>query len=852
MTKANLAPVYEGRLAMTNRNSVHVTSDDGQTFQATIYSAINAKENPALVQDLKTGILNRVTDSSTNAVYTLAVPVVIHDPERRIFALVLPDCLRHQEFEYRQKLLQQIESDDARAPAYVRGFQVIFSVDALEALQTLAEPPAVPEAPSQRHVTDSEIMDIESIREELDQQRTRLHEEREQLDALRQRFDRERAQMDEIEERLNRERQELSQAQQALFEARREIDIQKLMAEERALKQATGETSAAEEATQIVTDDQFLEVLADEDEETPASADETFEAEIPEEATGLGDIESEVSEIVDDGIEVFEPEHTLINPLTTGLPARFNDFKVLSERVIEVRDSVVVAAAKLPREDIEALFRDQTEFFVQLHMVDDYPVIGLCIAALDSKGACLSSIGWALDIKGIQHGKVLNRLEESVSLRAGLYDLNGTLLRAVEIKAPLRSNLAWIRAEAKNRVVSATGSFEKAARSYTNASFSRVGPMRHSFSIGSFDELEVPSEIKLAAGIVGFWSMPERVDYLIANRSFCWSEFQKIQEHVVKAAVESGLFINDALREAAVELGLAQDESELCEVMTANFAEVCIGLRPNDLDAMSQWENWDALLGLGEELGIPPDSDVVELAEISLKRAQELAELDEAKAQQGPPTPPVERTLIVAHRSENTGVTYFLPEDAVLDSFNDMDTMEQADLELLLDDERGRIEAAQVLVDRFGDGVVATVLEHSAKMSPQEVAALARFMETKAGSLEGELVRCLELKEPNAVYVAAYALSGIRSASAIPALVDVLSDASRYGDLHRLVDTLAQYGERIVPALSRAIKRDGIQEPFTQLLASLETVHPGTLSNLSKDRSKVLRDSARMARDLRE
>lgn len=852
MTKANLAPVYEGRLAMTNRNSVHVTSDDGQTFQATIYTAINARENPALVEDLKAGTLNKVTDSSTSAVYALAVPVVVHNPEKRIFALVLPDCLRHQEFEQRQRLLQQIESDDARVPAYVRGFQVVFSAHALDALDSVLDTPAEPEESGNRKATDSEIMDIESIRQELDQQRTRLHEEREQLDALRQRFDRERQQMDEIEDRLNRERQELSQAQQALLEARRDLDVQQLIAEERALKQASGETSAAEEATQIVTDDQFLEVLSEEDAETSASPDETFEAEIPAEATGLGDIESEVSEIVDDGIEVFEPEHTLINALTTGLPPRFNEFKVLSERVIEVRDSIVVAAAKLPREDIEALFRDQTEFYIQLHMVDDYPVIGLCIANLDAKGVCLSSIGWALDIKGIQHGKVLNRLEESVNLRAGLYDLNGTLLRAVEIKAPLRSNLAWIRAEAKNQVGTATGSFEKAARSYTNANFERVGTMRHNFSIGSFDELEVPSEIKLAAGIVGFWSTPERTRYLIANRSFCWVEFQKIQEHVVKAAVESGLFMNDALQQAAITLGLAQDESELCELMTANFAEVCIGLRPNDLDAMSQWENWDALLGLGEELGIPPDSDVVELAEISLKRAQELAELDEAKAAQGPPAPPVERTLIVAHRSENTGVTYFLPEDAVLDSFSDMDTMDQADLELLLDDERGRIEAAQVLVDRFGDGVVATVLEHSAKMSPQEIAALARFMETKAGSLEGELVRCLELKEPNAVYIAAYALSGIRSASAIPVLVDILSDASRYGDLHRLVETLSQYGERIVPALSRAIKRDGIQEPFTQLLASLETVHPGTLSNLSKDRSKVLRDSARLARELRE
>lgn len=826
MTNATLPPVYEGRLGMTTRSSVHITSDAGHTFQATIFTSINADESPELLQDLKDGTINRVRDEETTKEYQLAVPVVVHSPSKRTFTLVLPDSLRHAEFEQRQRVLTQIEADDASAPMYVRGFAVLFDPSKLDQVATIAEPP---EAPAPAAEADSS---------DLAQEREQLATERAQLDALRERFDREREQMDAIETRIAREREELQREKEALAKEKSELNVQALLQEEQRLNEESGgPTSNAEEATQIVTDDQFIEVMEGPD-------DDVFKAE--------EELASEVSEIAEDPIEDFEPDATLISPLTTGLPNKFNDFKVLSERVVELRDRHVVAAAKMEREDIEALFRENTQVYVQLHDIDDYPVIGLTLAALDEKGNCIKSAGWALDVKGIQHGKVLAKLEEEVSFRAGLYDLNGTLLRAVEIKAPLKSNVAWIRETARQLAEAAPGNFEKSARQFVAQDFDRVGTLKHNFSFGSFESIESATEAKLGVGIVGFWSTPDRLKYLISNRSFSFAEFQRIQARVVMAAMEFGICMGQELRDVAVALELVDSEDALVELLTANFAEVCIGLRPNDLDMGTQWENWDALLGLGEELGIPPDPDVVELAEISLKRAQELAELEEDKAEQGAPTPPTtEQTLIVARRSESTGVTYFLPEDSVMDSFDDMTSMTREDLELMLNDPNGRVEAAQVLIDKFGAPVIGGVLDATENMNEQEAVALAKFVETKAGGFEGDLVKCVEEGNSSAVWVAAHALAGMRSASAIPALLDALGDENRQGDVRRLAQTLAQYGERILPSLTRAIKRDGGKEAYTELLAALETVHPGTLSNLSKDRSKVLRDAARDAREKR-
>lgn len=804
---------YKGRLGTTTRASVQVVSDSGTTFTTTIYTSINVDDSSDLLADLSAGSLHRVTDPTTGSTYQLAQPVVLHAPSRHVLAVLLPDGLRHRENDERRRIITELDKDNAPMPRYVREFAVVYSLDAFNELGIrLAEPAAAP--------VDKAAVETLAI-------------ERQQLDELRERFDKERAQMDEIEARLSAERAELHAAREALEVERRRVEAEKLNLEQRLLaQQSGGPASNAEEATQIVSDDQFIEL---------------------QDANEVADLASEVSEIVNEGIEEFEPDSTMINPLTTGLPSRFSDYKSSGDRVSTLLDDHLVFAARVPRTDIEGLFDGDTEFFVQLHELEGYPLIGVVLANLEDEKVT-SSIGWGLDIADDKHRGFLDRLCSGSSVRIGLYEPLGSLLRAVEIQAPLRSNVLWIVDEANDLLDAASGTFEAARKQYEDRSFERVGAMRHPFFQQNFDNLESTSDIKLAAGIMGFWNQPEKLRYVIANRSFPWRKFQAMRDRVIEAAVRSGIFLNKALRDRAVEMRLAEDETKLAELLIANFAEVCVSIRVNDLEPSAQWDNWDALLGLGEELGIPPDSDVVELAEVSLKRAQELAEMDEDPAQEiaAGQTYSVDRTLVVARQSESTGVTYFLPDDASVDSFDDVAGMDREDLELLLDDPKGRLEASQVLLERFGAEAVTRVMEGAETMSSPEVAALARFVETKSDSLEGELVRSLGTMGPSGSYIAVHALSAIRSSTAIPAILDILRDPTRHGDVQRLVRVIAQYGDRLLPALTRAIKRDGTAAEYVELLAAIEDVQGGTLANLSKDRSKVLRDAARLAREKRD
>lgn len=851
---------YKGRLAETTRTAVHVAGDSGSTFSATVYTAINTADAPELLAALREGTLHQVTDPHSGKRYELAQPVALHDPARPLYALYIPNALRHREIDEKHRLLVELQRDDAALPKYVREFAVVYSIDGFRSLQAAALEEA-------RLTGEGEAFNAKL--EALEDERAKLEIERQQLRELRERFDRERAQMDEVEERLSRERAELQAKRAELARpaslatsaalpaiaapaplepppARVEAPepppapqeppskslVDQLNEESKKIAAQHGGAPSADESTQIVTDDQFIDLNA-------------------EEADHLA---SEVSEIVDDGIEVFEPDQTLINAITTGLPSRFADFKTPGDRVVTIRDEHVVLAGRAPRGDIEGLFESNTDFYVQLHDLEGYPVVGLVVVNLDA-GVPTGSVGWALDVGHPEHRKVLERLATGASIRAGLYEPLGSLLRAVEIQAPLRANVAWIIERASQMLDRASGTFEPAAKTYVDRNFERVGSMRHPFVSQAFEDLDAPSQAKLAAGIVGFWTQPAKYLYVVANRSFPLKRFEALQDRVVRAAVNSGIFLTPSLRLRALELKLAESEEHLAELLVANFAEVSISLKVNDLDPAQQWENWDALLGLGEELGIPPDPDVVELAEVSLKRAQELAELEESEAPQvieAGQTFSVDRTLVVARQSESTGVTYFLPDDAIVDSFEDVATMSRDDLELLLHDAKGRLEASQVLVERFGADAVAIVLDAADTMNAPEVAALARFVETKADTLEGEMVRVLGSVGPSGTYVAVHALSSIRSTSAISIILDVLRDPVQRGDVSRLVRAVAQYGDRVLPALTRAIKRDGPMDEYVDLLAVLEDAVSGTIANLSKDRSKVLRDAARMAREKRD
>lgn len=822
--------VFSGLLGATTRKRVLVTSDTGDSFSTQVYRSINVADDGDLFEQLIAGTLHRIDDPTLDETYELAVPVACHDPKRRVFALYVPPALRWDEVRLRKQLLDELSEETAAVPSYVRNFHVVIDPDEMREL-----PAGEPEAPAAEVPGDDEATRVQAEpasdlamskrlarqRREVEEEREQLRIEHKQLEDVRERFDRERDQMDEMQAKIQSQRAELEQLKQALQLERQQLQAAQLNVEQRGL---AGEGSAddPEEHTQVVTDDQFVEIS----EVAPAET--------------LDEVSIEES---------------------SALPERMSDLiSSTRQRGVKIVDDEIVAVAQVPKRRVEALFEEEPTFFIQLHDIDGYPVVALLLAHLDDNRQPVESYAWPLDPLGDGNRLILQQLTQQVAVHAGFYGPTGGLLRGIDITAPLASNMVWIlrRADEMSKDVSTT--WETAVEKFDSPDVERLGTMRHNFSRDSFEDARTPSQIKLAAGIVGYWSKPDTFEYLIANRSFPLDHFREIQDRVIRRAADAGIFLNAPLRQRALEIGVADDYEAIGDLLIANFAESAISIRENDLDPTEQWENWDALLGLGEELGIPADPEVVELAEVSLRRAQEADELVEQSAGSlaGPTIeePREEETddgtLIVAKRSESTGITYFLPGDAVLDTFDDLASMSRADLELLLNDANGRLEAAQMLIERFDSAATENVLNASENMNAPEVAALAKFLESKAGALEGELVRAVESGGPSAVYVAARALATVKSTTAIPALIEAIQDAKRRGDQQRLADAIADYGEKLVPALKRAIKRAGPEDPLVALLSAVEDRAEGTLSDFSKDRSKNLREAAKQARQQRE
>lgn len=857
----------------TRSTSVRVTGRHGDVFRAEVYRCVNVTTDPELRDALRSGALYEVDAPDGGEPYRLALPLCYHDEDAQLFALVLPEALRHREFALRAELLDELDQVDGPLPDYIRQFDTVVGVDGLAELEARAARPADAAEANDELVADggqpastvvseppqpSEDVraELEAAWQELEEERDQLAQERQQLDEVRERIDRERARMDEVEDEIARERDEIR-------EMRSEIEAMKLNLEQKQLRMEQGAPeSNAEESTQVVTDDQFIEVV-DDDDASEANPDQPGRAEPagaePHEATEL--IESPYHD-QQEPAELTEEE---VNRADDALAPQ--TFASDAWRSVEVVDGHVLASAKLPDAVITAFEDAPTRsFFVQYDHEGGYPLLGLLFAALDDDEQATETVGWALDVANADHEIVLDRLDGSVELRVALYDGADKLAAVYEIAAPLHDNVDWIRNRAEHVLAEEDvdlGSFDDAANRWQAADFERLGAMRHNFRHDSFEEATTPGELKLATGIVGYWSTPEKYEYLVANRSFPLDQFEAIQKRVVRRAVQHGLYLNAPLRRVAVEAGLAADEIELVERLVAEFAEISVGLRDNDLDPIQEWENWEDLIELAEDVGVTIDPDVLELAEASLKRAQDFQETDlpdDAGAALGAePSQPQPAgghhgeyevdNLVVARRSESTGVTYFLPDDAVLDTFDDLASMARDDLELLLDDAKGRLEAAQMLIERFGAEGAELALHGAENMTATEVAALARFLETKAEGLEAELVRCVESGGPSATYVAARALVSIRSTPAIPTLLDAYRDEKRRGDKQALARALAQYGDKLLPPLKRAIKKDGHDDALVTLLREMERQHDGLLAELAKDRSKKVRTAASAARD---
>ncbi len=812
-----------GAFGATTERTLRITSAQGTVFSATVYSCVNALDHPEVVEELWAGTLHHVPcPFEEGRVYELAVPVMYHDQGREVFALVVPEALRHEELSLRQEVLRKLEEADGVVPDYIREFATVVGLDGLrrwlkngvERREVAPDTTVITERPAMESGREaSEVSKVdEELKEreaELDAREEELRVQREQFEEVASRVERDSARVDEAMGQIAHEREELQQLREELEEQRRQLQVQELNLEQERLRLEQGAAdSEVVETTQVVTDDQFIEVISEEEAGStvvPASADAA----------------------------------------PTSFPETGRPF------FVEIGDSGMVLGFSVADARVEAFGEGDVRFFFQLHRVEGVPAIALTLVCFDEAGDAIDAVAAGIVDQG-EESRWLDQIIEFPTVRIGVYDESGAKVAAWETAQPEPRNVEWARELVRQWSQEAgSGGAKKlaeAAEKVMDGAVELWGSMRHPFHQNSFEELDGAAEVQLAAGILGYWSRPEQVEYLVGSRSFPLASFRDIQKRVIRAALHWGIALSEDLRQVAIDHAIIPDPLSLTQRLVANFAEVCIGLRPNDLDPLEQWENWDALIKLADKYGVVIDPDVAELAEVSLKRAEEFEELDEAAPQ--PPMPDVEvEGLVVARRSEHTGITYFLPDEALMDTFDDLSSMDREDLVLLLKDENGRLEAAQILIERHGEEHLWEVLEAAEEMNAAQVTALAKFVEVRVDGLEPALIQSLDDLGAAGTFIAARALAAVGSSASLPKLLEALQDPNRRGHGRRLAKTLAKFGDRLLPPLTRALKTAPEDEALLRGLEALDEARPGTLEELASDRSQVLRKVAKVVRE---
>ncbi|MDX9719320.1 MAG: hypothetical protein RBU37_01135 [Myxococcota bacterium] len=259
---------------------------------------------------------------------------------------------------------------------------------------------------------------------------------------------------------------------------------------------------------------------------------------------------------------------------------------------------------------------------LQLHNLDLYPLLALVLVAVADDEGEREELVQVFDVASPLHRQLLLGLGERFSVTVGVYASTGALLDGARFRAPLERNVMAMLASAEERFGRDEGlDFLRAMERFGERSFPRIGAMSHPFSDEAFQWGQSPKDCILAVSILNYWMQPANYRYLVFNHSFSVELFEQLQSTLLTRAVDFGVRLPRVLRRVASKLfGLGQ--ADLLRRQLANFAELHVALRNNDLDAFGAWENWRLLLEDAEEFSIPVEAAIAELAREALRLAR--------------------------------------------------------------------------------------------------------------------------------------------------------------------------------------------------------------------------------------
>ncbi|MFN3198032.1 MAG: CpXC domain-containing protein [Bradymonadia bacterium] len=483
-----------------------------------------------------------------------------------------------------------------------------------------------------------------------------------------------------------------------------------------------------------------------------------------------------------------EPTHVVAADEVSG--SRRAPRRLFLEEVAQGKDRYlvteadrVVAAIRMESGRAEQYELEPASLIFQLHQHPQGPVMSLALCRIVD-GDWTDPVVWVLHHESAEHTEVLNRLRNTFDVEVVFYGYDDVVLGHRRFTVPLEQNVAqgWSLTMEAESALGRRLDRAVARAEVSDPTYERFGRLRHNFHQHSFADLITASQARLGLGILTYWSAPQRQTHLLRIRAFPEVWFEGMTARVLTAALAFGLAMEPHMRQRALDLDLAADPEALVRISLANFAEVNLNLKPNDLDPLDLWSNWEALLACAEELDIRVDEEIEELAAMSMEKARSASQVfDESEAGD---------------------------ESVPMEEITDLSELAAADLVGLLEEPRHRLEAAMALMRRGDQVYVPTLFDSILKMPQSELLQAVPAALAMGPAFEASFLTGLRSRRGSVRLASALFLAEIRSERAASELLSLLStvDEAQWPVIARAV---ARIGRRIVEPALGVVRRAG-------------------------------------------
>jgi len=294
------------------------------------------------------------------------------------------------------------------------------------------------------------------------------------------------------------------------------------------------------------------------------------------------------------------------------------------DRYLAVHEGEVYLCLRGSAGIVSGILERSLDLLIQLHALPAGAAVLLELVGVDLSGLRDEVAYWWVDHRRGPGRETLLTLARSFRPSLVLFDDNGAPVRMLRFERPLEANALRILERAAAWERDRLLDVEAVRTTVLRPEFDRLGQMEHPFHQDAFARIETPAQSRFTLGVLGYWLQPDNRDYLVFIKSFPEEELETLTKRLLRAAMSFGIALPPALEGEALRLGLSEDERGLLAKQLANFAEVSLRIKPNDLDELQEWENWEALLTRCEAAGQDVDDDIVKLAERSMLAVQRL------------------------------------------------------------------------------------------------------------------------------------------------------------------------------------------------------------------------------------